>query len=160
MNVREEPKNCMFTNGAQQVNSVPPISSIHRKSALRPLNEPSSRDLLYLMRKNMWNTKSRPRLPKNMKFVSNRHTSPFWNMSLALKYILNGDIISRAHPAVVRKESVMYTRVTGGSCLYQSSIAMCEMVNPAPMIQSGKTLMSRVGCEANKRDSVLTETLR
>lgn len=37
-----------------------PHMSIHRKSALRPRNDPSSNDLLYLIRKNMWNTKSRP----------------------------------------------------------------------------------------------------
>ena len=30
------------------------------KSALRPRKEPSSSDLQYLSRKNMWNTKSRP----------------------------------------------------------------------------------------------------
>jgi hypothetical protein len=34
--------------------------SIHRKSALRPRKQPSSSALLYLIRKNMWKTKSRP----------------------------------------------------------------------------------------------------
>ena len=49
---------CMYWT--QQVSNASPISNIHRKSALLPLKDPSSRDLLYLIRKNMWKTKSSP----------------------------------------------------------------------------------------------------
>jgi hypothetical protein len=37
----------------QQVSNASPMSNIHKKSALLPLKDPSSRDLLYLIKKNM-----------------------------------------------------------------------------------------------------------
>jgi hypothetical protein len=40
MNVREDPRNSMLTNGASAVSSVPPKISIQRKSAVRPRKEP------------------------------------------------------------------------------------------------------------------------
>lgn len=50
---------CLLTDITGIARRAPNIS-IHKKSALRPRNDPSSNDLLYFMRKNMWNTKSRP----------------------------------------------------------------------------------------------------
>ena len=64
MKVSEEPRNWMLTQGATPTSSAPPKSSIQRKSAGRLRNDPSSRLLLYLTRKNMWKKKSRPRFPK------------------------------------------------------------------------------------------------
>lgn len=43
MNVREDPRNSMLTNGARAVSSAPPNISIQRKSAVRPRNEPGAR---------------------------------------------------------------------------------------------------------------------
>lgn len=53
MKVSEEPRNWMLTQGAAASKMPPPNSSIHRKSAERLRNDPSSSDLLYLTRKNM-----------------------------------------------------------------------------------------------------------
>ena len=50
----------MLTKGATAVRMPAPNMSIQRKSALRLRNDPSSSDLLYLTRKNMWKKKSRP----------------------------------------------------------------------------------------------------
>lgn len=50
----------MLTQGAAATRMAEPNSSIHRKSAERLRNDPSSSDLLYFTRKNMWKKKSRP----------------------------------------------------------------------------------------------------
>lgn len=42
MNVSDEPRKVMSTKGAKLVSRTPPNSSIHRKSAERPRNEPGS----------------------------------------------------------------------------------------------------------------------
>ena len=41
MNVSDDPKNSMLVNGASAVSKAPPKSSIQRKSAVRPRNEPA-----------------------------------------------------------------------------------------------------------------------
>lgn len=61
-------------NGATRHSSVPPKSSISRKSAGRPRNDPSSSIRQYLTRKNMWKKKSSESEPKKKKFVNSRHT--------------------------------------------------------------------------------------
>lgn len=43
INVSDEPRNWMLTNGAAAVRAAPPRKSIHAKSAVRPRKEPSSR---------------------------------------------------------------------------------------------------------------------
>lgn len=50
---REEPKNCILTNGAAAVKMMAPKRSIQRKSADLLRKDSSSRLLLYLTRKNM-----------------------------------------------------------------------------------------------------------
>lgn len=60
MKVRLGPRKWMFTQCAAATRMPAPKSSIHRKSAGRLRNDPSSRLLLYLTRKNMWKKKSRP----------------------------------------------------------------------------------------------------
>ena len=64
--------------------SAEPKRSIQKKSALRPRKVPSSRRRQYRLRKNMWKTKSMPRLPKKKKLVKRRHSWPFLKMRCEL----------------------------------------------------------------------------
>ena len=64
----------MSMYGAMRQSSVPPKSSISRKSAGRPRNEPSSSIRQYLTRKNIWKKKSSEIEPKKKKLVKSRHT--------------------------------------------------------------------------------------
>merc|ERR1719502_2386327 len=67
MNVSDDPRKWMDTNGATAVISAQPKSSIQMKSAVRPRNEPSSSSRQYRTRKYMWKIKSSENVPKNKK---------------------------------------------------------------------------------------------
>ena len=52
--------------------SVPPNKNMKKKSAVLPLNDPSSNILQYRYVKIILNKKLKPIVPKNKKFVTNR----------------------------------------------------------------------------------------
>mmetsp|Transcript_3372 Transcript_3372/g.21041 ORF Transcript_3372/g.21041 Transcript_3372/m.21041 type:complete len:122 (-) Transcript_3372:178-543(-) len=106
MKVREDPRKCTFAKGATASMRNPPNTSMKKKSAVLPRKDPSSSSLQYLERKNMWKTKSNPKVPKKKKFVKILQISYLRNTLATLKYNEKGEIRSMAHPTVVRKAIV------------------------------------------------------
>ena len=84
MNVRDAPRNWMLMKGARAREERRAEKKHPEKSALRPRKVPSSRRRQYRLRKNMWKTKSMPRLPKKKKLVKRRHSWPFLKMRCEL----------------------------------------------------------------------------
>lgn len=63
-----------------------PNKNIITKSAVRPLNEPSSNIRQYLYVNIILKKKLKPKVPKNRNVVNKRHTCPCFSIKIGLKY--------------------------------------------------------------------------